>query len=156
MNWGIITFLPFTSLFLNMKRQKFDEQTKDITPSQEGIIQETQWRKDIYLCISHNFWLSQGGGREHFNICQSSANCCSNAWWLPSFNSCSTAQNTELKVLHPLRPRCSHPLPQQTSSLQFGKAPGESGSRGLLHCLWSWRSTAEWMHHYRPALTNSA
>lgn len=31
-------------------------------PSQEGIIQETQWRKDIYLCISHNFLLSQGMG----------------------------------------------------------------------------------------------
>lgn len=29
-------------------------------PPQEGIIQETQWRKDTYLSISHHFWLSQG------------------------------------------------------------------------------------------------
>lgn len=30
---------------------------------------------------------------------------------IPSFNSCSTAQKIELKVLCPSRPRCSHPLP---------------------------------------------
>lgn len=156
--WIEESSLSYPSPLCSSKYQKTkcDEQTKDIMPSQEGIIHETQWRKDIYLCISHNFWLSQGVDESISTYARAVliAALTHGGCLLSTAVLQHRTQSWKCSILS--GPDAPIPSPQQTSSLQFGKAVGKRGSRGLLHCLWSWSSTAEWMHHYRPARTDNA
>lgn len=115
---GIMIFIPFSSM--SPKILGFTNRL-DTIPHQEHIIQAIQWRRCIYLCTSCNFSLCQGMGKSISTYATVVLIAALMHGSYLFFNSCSTAQKTELKVLHPFRHRCSQPSPSRLKGCGLGR-----------------------------------